>query len=191
MFVGCSAIQPMIRFQEGEPLNERPAVFNRLFDQPAQVDAKIKLKAPGLIGIANGIVRHANNEQYMIELYGRDELFLKVYFTGTQTILWPASGMPKFFASDSTPTLKQSVHQLLPDWRLDDVLPVPISNRVDLSGTQWVSDRGTCFTERTQRQNYDTLYKSYKKPSGDSTFPFQLVTLSTESGDSRLTWLLK
>ncbi len=189
--IGCAAQQPLVRFESLPALQGRPRTFDQLADEPGQVQAKISLRAPGLRGAATGIVRHAKGGQYLIELYGRGELFLKVYFTGTQTVLWPATGMPTVFAADSTPSLQESVHLRLPNWRLDDLLPVSHVTADKDASIEWAGydDRAVC--ECIKRDHFDPLYKSYSKPTDNRVFPFGKVVLQTATGSSRLTWSLR
>ncbi|MBL0060276.1 MAG: hypothetical protein IPP40_01965 [bacterium] len=188
---GCAATQPKKVFAEMAPIEQSPEVFAGISDQPGQVDAKISLRAPGLKGSATGIVRHAQGGQYLIELYGRGELFLKVYFTGKQTILWPATGMPEFFNNDNIPTLRTSVHSLLPSWRLDDVLPVP-RTQIDTSAkVVWKKSPANECAQKIDRTGFDTIYKAYIKPADDPCFPYRVVSFGNEAGTSRLTWSLR
>lgn len=188
---GCTATRPAARFKEMRELPARPVEFDKVQAQPSQMDAKISIKVPGLHGTASGILRHAKADQYLIELFGREELFLKVYFTGTQTVLWPAIGAPKFFSPDSTPTLRESVHSLLPDWRLDDVLPIPVGSSASNRVTDWRIDKQGQPTERINRPAHEMIYKTYKTASGDQAFPYRKVVLQGENGGTRLTWTLK
>jgi len=181
----------MRQFAEMTPLQDAPKSFEGIADVPGQVQAKISLRAPGLKGTAKGIVRHAQGDQYLIELYGRGELFLKVYFTEKQTILWPATGMPEFFSNDSIPTLKQSVHWLLPNWRLDDVLPVPLKSAEKNAEFVWKVGKGGDCSQQIARAGFETIYKSYANQSEDRSFPYRVVSLGNESGTSRLTWSLR
>ncbi len=191
LFVGgCSATLPIVQFAEMAPIERSPAVFESITDQPGQVDAKISLRAPGLKGSAKGIVRHAQGGQYLIELYGRGELFLKVYFTGKQTVLWPATGMPAFFDNNKIPTLKTSVHQLLPDWRLDDLLPVPCIQIDTSAETEWMSNSIDECAQKIDRAGFETVYKVYTKQANEPCFPYRVVSLGDEAGTSRLTWSL-
>jgi len=186
--VGCAARSPVERFREYRPLTEIPERLKETGKSPEKVRAKISLRAPGLRGTASGIIRHARDGQYLVELYGRGELFLRVYFTDTQTVLWPAVGMPEFFAPDETPTLRQSVHELLPAWRLDDVLPVVMSEHSAMV-SRWSADRNKIL-QVIERNGYDPLWKAYSRVSADTEFPFRKVALYSESGRSRLTWIL-
>ncbi|MBK6766868.1 MAG: hypothetical protein IPG71_11325 [bacterium] len=186
---GCTATSPLARFEECARLSVMPEKFESVQNSTAQVDAAISLKAPGLRGKAEGIVRHANGGQYLIELYGRGELFLKVYFTATQTVLWPAAGMPAFFEPDSTPTLNFAVHSRLPKWRLDDVLPVPMA-RDSVTASDWrIARRGP--VQRIDRDGCVPLIKQYLREGNDPQFPYRKVVLSTETGSSSLVWSLR
>ncbi len=183
-----------MRFEQMSSASTPPAIFSELLAEPSQVAATIRLKAPGLRGTARGIVRHAGGGNYLVELYGRNELFLKVYFTSTQTVLWPSLGMPRFFSPDETPTLNSTVHSRLPRWRLDDVLPVPlISQHSDsLSGEyEWATDSKNRVMARISRPGCSPLLKLYEKKSGRIAFPHKVVTLSNESGSSKVIWSLK
>lgn len=187
---GCSATLPVAQFSKMTPMERSPGVFKSITNRPGQVDAKISLRAPGLKGSAKGVVRHAQGDQYLIELYGRGELFLKVYFTGKQTILWPASGMPEFFDNNEIPTLKTSVHQLLPDWRLDDVLPVPHAQIDTYAITEWMANSHDECAQKIEREGFETVYKVYTKQADDPCFPYRVVSLGDATGTSRLTWSL-
>ncbi len=185
---GCSVRRPLERFRDFRPLDGVPAEFANLNAAPAQATARISLRAPGLRGTADGIIRHARDGQYLIELYGRGELFLKVYFTRTQTVLWPAVGSPEFFTPEESPTLKETVHVLLPAWRLDDVMPIRLSK----SAGSWSTNRtGDGPLEVVQRSQFDPLWKQYRRGTGRNDFPYRKVTLYSESGKSRLTWSLQ
>ena len=187
---GCSATLPVAQFSKMIPTERPPDVFESIAEQPGQVDAKISLRAPGLKGSAKGIVRHAQGDQYLIELYGRGELFLKVYFTGKQTVLWPATGMPAFFDNENIPTLKTSVHRLLPDWRLDDVLPVPRTQIDTGAETEWMANSLDECAQKIDRAGFEMVYKVYTKQADDPCFPYRVVSLGDEAGTSRLTWSL-
>ncbi|MCB1061087.1 MAG: hypothetical protein KDB65_12740 [Calditrichaeota bacterium] len=189
--LGCAATSPAVRFEKLRAVDSRPVAFNDIGNESSQVNAKIGLKVPGLRGSASGILRHAKEGQYLIELYGRNELFLKVYFTRQQTILWPAVGAPSFFAPDSTPTLRECVHSLLPDWRLDDVLPIPLVPDDNQLNVEWRANSKEQPSERLSRTDQETIYKTFKSASGNAAFPYFKVVLQGEKGDSRLTWTLK
>lgn len=183
---------PLARFETFAPVQKQPAEFSNLQDTAGVVEATIKLKAPGLRGKASGIVRLASGGQYLVELYGRGQLFLKVYFTPTQTILWPAAGMPVIYGLEETPTLDFAVHSRLPKWRLDDVLPVPYIRSDELE-ILWVADAhdSTRYMQRIVRDDCIPLIKGYDKRSGNPQFPYQKVVLATESGSAKLVWSLR
>ncbi len=188
---GCASTRPFARFQKATPLIDAPSEFKLLQASRGQVNATISMRAPGLRGSASGVVRHAKADQYLVELYGRGELFMKVYFTGEQTVVWPLIGSPQIFARSSTPTLRSAVHRMLPDWRLDDVLPIPYSIANSSATSEWAAYGGKSFQQRIERDDHDVLYKTYKGRRPDSTFPFHTVTLQTESGNCRMKWRLK
>lgn len=188
---GCASKQPFVRFSELRTLTSAPEEFDELQGESGVANAKISLRAPGLRGSASGTIRHAQANQYMVELYGRGELFMKVYYTGVQTVVWPVSGSPQIFTNDSAPTLRTAVNSLLPDWRLDDVLPVPISRESDADVSSWAEIRDDEYQQRIVRDGHDVIYKSYQRRSDDSTFPFRRVTLQSETGESRMTWSIE
>lgn len=189
LFYGCAATSALSRFEASERISQVPVKFADVSERPAQVDAIISLRAPGLRGRAEGIVRHANGGQYLIELYGREQLFLKVYFTSTQTVLWPTTGMPEFFGQDEMPMLNAAVHSRLPKWRLDDVLPVPFG-RGDADDSDWrMGVHGPI--ERIEHADCTPLIKQYLRESDDRQFPYRKVVLSNESGSSKLVWSLR
>lgn len=186
---GCAGSSALSTFEVGARLSRPPEQFEHVQDEAAEVEAVISLKAPGLRGKAEGIVRHARDGQYLVELYGRGQLFLKVYFTSTQTILWPAAGMPEFFEPDATPMLNAAVHSRLPRWRLDDVLPVPFSGGAVDSSDWRLTERGPM--QRIERAECAPLMKEYLRESKDRQFPYRKVVLTNDSGSSRLVWSLR
>lgn len=190
----CAVRSPLARFEQMKSASTRPAIFSELLMEPSQAAATIRLKAPGLRGKARGIVRHAGGGNYLVELYGRNELFLKVYFTSSQTVLWPSAGMPRFFSPNEIPTLNSTVHSRLPNWRLDDVLPVPlISQQSDslFNEYEWATDSKNRVMARISRPGCSPLLKLYEKKSGRIAFPHKVVTLSNESGSSKVIWSLE
>jgi hypothetical protein len=189
--VGCAASRPSSRFESLIPLSSQPEIFDSIQNVPSQMEAKIGIRVPGLRGTARGILRHAKADQYLIELFGREDLFLKVYITSTQTIVWPAIGAPKFYTAEETPTLSESVHSSLPAWRLDDVLPIPRRSSQEQQYSEWRTDSKARPTERLSRAGSESIYKFYSSASNDPAFPFGKVVLRGENGGTRLTWTLK
>ncbi|MCB9357123.1 MAG: hypothetical protein H6506_04990 [Calditrichaeota bacterium] len=189
--VSCSHVSPLARFSALEELNSIPFCVDSLVAEPDQVEAAINLRAPGLKGRADGIIRHAGNGKYLVELYGRNELFLKVYFLDRQTLIWPAAGMPKVFAREDAPTLDAVVHSRLPKWRLEDVLPVPVSG-TNAGEESWRSSGSTSdATERILREKCDPLFKRFKRSGGTPGFPYRTVELCSEAGYSKVVWKLR
>ncbi len=192
LFVGgCAATSPMKLYSEMHPVEQPPEVFSNITDQPGQVNARISLRAPGLKGRANGIIRHAQGEQYLIELYARGDLFLKIYFTDKQTVLWPTTGVPEFFDNEETPSLSATVSQLLPNWRLDDVLPIHRTQFEHDAIVSWKANSTDEFAQRIYRTGFDTIYKTFSKRVDNASFPFQKVSMGNETGTSVLTWSLR
>ncbi len=189
--IGCATTRPLAKFEALSPLQNRPEVFSKLQDTVRTIEATIKLKAPGLRGKATGIVRHASGGEYLVELYGRGKLFLKVYFTPAQTILWPAAGMPEIYGLDEIPTLNIAVHSRLPKWHLDDVLPVPYT-RKSVDDSIWAAggSDNRQFMQHIIREDCVPIVKEFHELSGNLQFPYKKVVLATETGSAKLVWSL-
>lgn len=188
--LGCVSRQPAMRFDSFRRLEKAPAVLEREYNEDGLANARVSFRAPGLRGAASGIVRVASGNKYLIEVYGRGELFLKIYFTDTQTILWPTAGAPQLFPRNNSPALNEVVNELLPAWKLDDLLPFPVPVQFPDS-TIWAGGDNSHYIERINRVGFDVLYKEYEQPLNGETFPFRRVRLHNETGKSRLIWSLR
>lgn len=187
---GCASTLPELKFQKADQRSTRPEEFEWPIGKTSLAKVKVSLDSPEMRGSAKGTIRATRNGHVLLEVLGRNDVFLKVYFTDKQVIVWPEAGQPQSNMITDIPSINDVMNQSMPNWRIDDILPISMELN-DEGERSWALGGDSRYLERIRRQGFDDIYKEYSKPERDSICPFRKVVLRDSSGKFRMTWTIK
>ena len=164
--------------------------YERFDSQETTAPIALSFRSDQLRGKVKGVLSRAAENVYRIELFARNDLFLKAYLTRTMTVVWPEGASP-LVLSDDQDILLSEIASGLPEWPLRSCLPfVMISPDSEADSLIRLDDaQGDDVTLSKGRAQ--TLVVAFSRRASSVSFPYSRIAIEEPGTQNRLIWKIK